>query len=262
MKRTEISVDIAAFPTPFAGILQNARVFDSSCSAGARVYYIEKDGGYFLKRAARGTLEKEAAQTRYFHDLGLSAAVLDYRTEKECDWLLTARVLGEDCTHRIYLEDPARLCDLIAAKLRALHETGTAGCPVQDHTASYIATVEKNYHSGVFDPEFLPPVMGDMSAKEAFAYFEAHKSLLETNTLLHGDYCLPNILLDGWGFSGFIDLGNGGVGDRHVDLFWGAWTLAFNLGTDAYRDRFFDAYGRDMIDLPRIDLVGIAECFG
>jgi kanamycin kinase len=101
-----------------------------------------------------------------------------------------------------------------------------------------------------------------MDKNEAFAYFEIHRSFLETNTLLHGDFCLPNILLDDWKFSGFIDLGNGGVGDRHVDLFWGAWTLAFNLGTDAYRDRFFDAYGRDRIDLDLVNLVGVAECFG
>ena len=262
MKRTEISVNITDFPAPFAHLLQNTRVFDSSCSPQARVYYIEKANGYFLKRAARGSLAKEAAQTNYFHSLGLSAAVLDYRTEGEYDWLLTARVAGEDCTHTDYLADPARLCDLIATRLRALHEQGTADCPVQDHTANYIATVEKNYRAGVFDPSFLPPVMGDMDKNAAYTYFEAHKHLLETNTLLHGDYCLPNILLNGWSFSGFIDLGNGGVGDRHVDLFWGAWTLGFNLGTDAYRDRFFDAYGRDLLDFDRIALVGFAECFG
>lgn len=262
MKRTEISVDITDFPIPFRSFLQNASVFDSSCSPEARVFFIEKDGGYYLKRAPRGMLEKEAAQARYFHTLGLSAAVLDYRVDGAHDWLLTARVAGEDCTHAVYLSDPARLCDLIATRLRALHEMDATDCPVRNHTARYVETVEQNHRKGMFDPAFLPPVMGDISKNEAFSYFEAHKHLLKTNTLLHGDYCLPNILLDNWKFSGFIDLGNGGIGDRHVDLFWGAWTLAFNLGTDAYRDRFFDAYGRDRIDLDLVDLVGVAECFG
>ena len=262
MKRAEIPVNIADFPVPFCHLLQNARVFDSSCSPEARVFFIDRDGGLFLKRAAAGTLKKEALQTRYFHEKGLSAPVLDYREENGFDWLLTARVAGEDCTHEDYLADPARLCDLIATRLRALHELSCANCPVADHTANYVATVEKNNLAGIFDPSFLPPVMGDMDKNAAFSYFDAHKSALQTNTLLHGDYCLPNILLDNWEFSGFIDLGNGGVGDRHVDLFWGAWTLAFNLGTDAYRDRFFDAYGRDRIDLDLVDLVGVAECFG
>ena len=262
MKRTEISVNVTDFPIPFAGFMENARVFDSSCSPQARVYYIEKDGGYFLKRAAPGTLCKEAVQARYFHSLGLGAEVLEHRTENGFDWLLTARLAGEDCTHACYLDDPARLSELLGTRLRALHELDPTLCPVADHTANYIATIEKNYAARVFDPSFLPPVMGDMDAEDAYSHFLAHKHLLETNTLLHGDYCLPNILLDNWRFSGFIDLGNGGVGDPHVDLFWGAWTLCFNLGTDAYRDRFFDAYGRDKLDLSRIDLVGVAECFG
>ncbi|KZK04807.1 putative aminoglycoside 3'-phosphotransferase (Kanamycin kinase) [Lactococcus cremoris] len=52
------------------------------------------------------------------------------------------------------------------------------------------------------------------------------------------------------------------VGDRHIDLFWGTWTLNFNIGTDQYRDRFFDAYGRDKIDIDRLKLIGCCEVFG
>ena len=95
-----------------------------------------------------------------------------------------------------------------------------------------------------------------------FAFLEQNKHLLAHDTLLHGDYCLPNIMLDEWRFSGFIDVGNGGVGDRHVDLFWGAWTLAFNLKTEAYRERFFDAYGRDKVEDHLLSVVAAAEVFG
>jgi kanamycin kinase len=101
-----------------------------------------------------------------------------------------------------------------------------------------------------------------MDVEKAYQTVRENAHLLQSDTLLHGDYCLPNILLSDWRFTGFIDLGNGGVGDRHVDLFWGAWTLRFNLKTDAYRQRFFDAYGNDLIDRERLVLIGIAECFG
>ena len=69
-------------------------------------------------------------------------------------------------------------------------------------------------------------------------------------------------MLDQWKFSGFIDLGNGGIGDRHVDLFWGAWSLQYNLKTDQYRERFFDAYGRKEIHQEVLDLIGAIEVFG
>ena len=95
----------------------------------------------------------------------------------------------------------------------------------------------------------------------AYGVLQDGKHALKNEVLIHGDYCLPNIMLDNWRFSGFIDLGLGGVGDRHVDLFWGAWTLGFNLGTDKYRERFFDAYGRDKVDRELLKVIAAAEVF-
>ena len=63
-------------------------------------------------------------------------------------------------------------------------------------------------------------------------------------------------------FSSFIDLGAGGVGDRHVDLFWGAWTLNFNLKTDSYKDVFFSSYGKERIEKEALEAVSAAEIFG
>ena len=79
--------------------------------------------------------------------------------------------------------------------------------------------------------------------------------------LLHGDYCLPNVILDDWRFSGFIDLDHAGLSDRHIDVFWGAWTLWFNLHTSAYCNRFLDAYGRDVIDEGKLAAIAAMECF-
>ena len=261
MKRTLITVDVGEYPATYRPLLQGAAVYDSSCSPEARVLLIERDGGCFLKSAPAGTLRNEAVMTRYFGEKGLGATVLDHRTEAGRDWLLTTRVAGEDCTH--YLEDPKRLCDLIATRLRALHELPVFDCPVPDRTSSFLAAAEEGYRIGRCDLDFHAPPQGPfVTAKEAFGFLQENKHLLARDTLLHGDYCLPNIMLDNWRFSGFIDVGNGGVGDRHVDLFWGAWTLAFNLKTEAYRDRFFDAYGRDKIEPHLLSVVAAAEVFG
>ena len=262
MKRTLIDSLPAGIPQIAKDLACGAKIYDSSCSPEARVYFIERDGGYYLKRAALGTLEREATMTEYFHKKGLGAHVVDYATYGEYDWLLTERVPGEDCTHDTYKSDPERLCDLLARELRKLHEIDASDCPVQDRMSEYIALAEKNYATDNYSREHFPDSFGYRSAEEAYTALQKGKNELKNEVLLHGDYCFPNVMLDDWKLSGFIDLGNGGVGDRHVDLFWGAWTLAFNLGTDAYRDRFFDAYGRDRIDLDLVDLVGVAECFG
>ena len=257
MKRTLTTPDLAHIPAVFHPLLSGTRVYDSSCSPEARVLYIEREGGLFLKSAPRGTLEKEAQMARYFHKKGLGAPVLEYLSE-ECDWLLTARVRGEDGTHASYLADPKRLAEKMGEMLRALHEEDFSDCPVKARMNDYFATVEENYRKGLFDLSFADFA----TAEKAYRRATAGAPYLQNDTLIHGDFCLPNFLMENWRFAGYIDLGNGGVGDRHVDLFWGAWTLNFNLHTDRYRDRFFDAYGRDRIEEEALLTVAAAEVFG
>ena len=262
MKRTLIDALPEGAPSGAAELARGGRVYDSSCSPEARVYFIERDDGYYLKRAAVGTLTREAVMTEYFHKKGLGAQVLNYTSDDEYDWLLTSRVVGEDCTHGLYKSDPRRLCDLLATELRVLHELDFSDCPVKDRMSEYIALAERNFATGNYSTEHFPDNFGYRTAEEAYAALEAGKHEFKNEVLLHGDYCFPNVMLDNWRLSGFIDLGNGGVGDRHIDLFWGAWSLGFNLGTDEYRERFFDAYGRDKIESHKLEIIAAAEVFG
>lgn len=264
MKRTEIDINKIILPDELYSLTRGARIYDSSCSPEARVYFADRDGGYYIKSAPSGSLKKEADMTAFFHSKGLSAEVIAYLPDRNGrDFLVTSRVQGEDLTHKIYLDDPKRLCDLFAVILRELHSLDFDGCPVTDRMGDYFALAEQNYRKGVFDKGlFSEEKYKNMTADKAWKTVCEGRELLRSDTLIHGDYCLPNVMLDDWRFSGFIDLGNGGVGDRHVDIFWGAWTLWFNLHTDQYKDRFFDAYGRDRINADALRIVELAEMFG
>ncbi|MDR2569199.1 MAG: aminoglycoside 3'-phosphotransferase [Oscillospiraceae bacterium] len=261
MTLTPIEPNIDDYPAELHPVLSGAKLFDSSCSPEAKVIFIDKNGGYFLKSAPKGSLEREATMTRYFHNKGLAADVLTY-ISNEHDWLLTEKIYGDDCTAAKYLEQPERLAETLGERLALLHSLDYADCPVQDHTKRYLEKMECNKRSDIYDKSHFPDSFGYASAKEAWAVVVNHNHLLKTDTLLHGDYCLPNVILDDWRLSGFIDLDNSGVGDRHVDIFWGAWTLWFNLKTEKYRQRFFDAYGRERIDEEVLRVVAACEVFG
>jgi len=238
---TPITIDINDYPAEFHSVLTNAKIYDSSCSPEAKVIFIDKDDGYFLKSAAEGTLEKEAVMTRYFHSKGLSAKVLGY-VSCDDDWFLTEKIHGEDCVAAKYLEQPERLCDTMAELLLDLHSMDFADCPVPNYNEVYVSMARRH-------------VKTDADHK----VIDIAERTFEANVLLHGDYCLPNIILKDWTFSGFIDLGCAGVGDRQIDIFWGAWTLNYNLKTDKYKQRFFDAYGRTKIDEEKIKIVHTIE---
>ncbi|HEY8420068.1 MAG TPA: phosphotransferase [Clostridia bacterium] len=142
-----------------------------------------------------------------------------------------------------------------------LHSQNPQGCPVPDHTSEYLETAEKNYKSGKFNKENIFGLEFGYPA-DAWRFAEERKRLLKSDTLIHGDYCLPNVILNDWRFSGFIDVGNGGVGDKHVDIFWATWSLWFNLKTNKYTNYFIDAYGRDKIDNEVLRFVSVVEMFG
>ncbi len=258
-KRIENTANI--FPDTIKEIINGGVVYDSSCSSEATVYYIEKENGFFVKHGRKGALDKEAKMTDYFHTKGLSAKVLKYISD-ESDWLITEKVSGEDCICKEYLSDPKRLCDITAEKLRMLHSIDFSDCPIQNRNEIYINTAIENYRSGNYDKTHFPDSFGYADAESAIDMVLKNKHRFKSDVLLHGDYCLPNIMLDNWKFSGFIDLGNGGVGDRHIDLFWGAWTLNFNFNTEQYRERFFDAYGRQDIDFDMLRVIAAFEVFG
>ncbi|MBR2370928.1 MAG: aminoglycoside 3'-phosphotransferase [Clostridia bacterium] len=262
MKRTLITPDLSAIPQRFHTLIRDANVYDSHCASGADVYFVDKYDGLFLKSAPKGSLVTEYTLASFFANKGLAPEILDFFSTDVKDWMLTKKAQGEDATHQMYLDDPKRLCDTVATTLRYLHSLDISDCPVQSHTARYISTATRNYLTGNYDSTLFPDNWGYASAEEAWRVVEQNKYRLKDEVLLHGDYCLPNIILNNWRFSAFIDLGNGGVGDRHVDLFWGVWTLFFNLGTDKYSSRFLDVYGRDAVDPDMLKVIAAFEVFG
>ena len=255
MKLTPIQIDLNHFPNEFHSLLNHAKLYDSSSSENAKVYFIDNDEGYFLKSAAQGTLQREAEMTRYFHQKGLATEVLSYiSTDK--DWLLTRKVQGEDCVHRMHLSQPERLCDTLAEILLHLHQEDPTGCPVPNYTDKYLKRAKQNYIAGIFNTK-----RGLTSPQDAWNIVEKNCHLLKSDTLIHGDYCLPNIILKDWKFSAFIDVDHGGIGDRHIDIFWALWSLNYNLKTDRYNQRFLDAYGPHLVNPETLALISAIESF-
>ena len=62
------------------------------------------------------------------------------------------------------------------------------------------------------------------------------------HVLIHGDYCLPNVLVHDGRLSAVVDVGLAGLGNPETDLAAGVWTLQYNYGKGHART-FLDAYG-------------------
>ena len=221
MKKNLVEININHFPVRLHFALESARIYDSSCHSGAMVLY--SDLGYYIKIDAKDKLRMEAGLTERFSQMGLGAEFVCYVSEDR-DYLVTREVTGQDMTH--YLDEPELLCRILAESLRQLHAQPVEGLPTSLSMETYAP--EKGYG-------------------------------LKHDTLIHGDACLPNLIMENGEFRSFIDVGQAGVGDRHIDLYWAIWSLQYNLGTDRYTDLFLNLYGRDEVDEELLKIVAEVE---
>lgn len=244
-----------SFPDAIEKMIGQAQVYDSSCSENARVYYAEN--GLYVKTAAKGALAHEAQMGRLFAARQLGPEVLYYA---EGDWLVTREVPGQDLTH--FLDQPERLCHQMGYVLRKLHEHKAGDAPEAPAFSLYHEGVKRGVCEADFQKYVLLDSFGIRTHEEAFGLAKEGLSALRQDVLIHGDACLPNMMMADGKITSFIDFAASGAGDRHIDLFWAVWSLAFNLKTERYTALFLDAYGRDKVDEQKLRIVAALEALG
>lgn len=249
MLKTKININIDDFPAELHDLLRSGEIYDSSSSPNARTLYCT--AGFYIKSAPSGSLALEADLGRRFHSMKLGVEVIHYISAKQ-DYLVTRRALGDDLLH--HLDDSKTVCRILASALRMLHSQPIENLPVSALFRTYAQPKSESSN------ECLQIRMFPFASKEeAQRIIQEGRHKLKADTLIHGDACLPNFICHNGSFSTFIDLGQAGVGDRHMDLFWAIWSLEFNLQTDRYTDCFLDLYGRESVDLEALKVVAALE---
>ncbi|WP_127578993.1 aminoglycoside 3'-phosphotransferase [Paenibacillus koleovorans] len=242
MKRHEAQVDIATMPQELQPWIRDSVFQDSSCSEQARTYLVQgSERKAFLKISARGSLEKEYVMMGFLHGHGMAPEAVAYVQDDQFDYFLSEAAEGEDGVSGGHRDDPDRLAEAFGRHLRMLHELPVTGCPYPERMAEMVREAGDKHPEGLQEADNrLLALLEQPSPRDSFV-------------IIHGDYCLPNIIMEDYQFRAFFDLDYGGIGDRHWDLYWGLWTLGYNLKTDRYGDRFLDAYGRAEFDPRRLE---------
>lgn len=257
MQKRSIHISPETFPGALQYLFQGAKVYDSSCSSNATVYYA--DSGYYIKADAPGELKREAELTRLFYQQGLGPEPIAYLTADR-DYLVTREVMGQDLTHMCH--QPEALCAVLAKALHLLHSRPIAGLPLSIRQERYWGFAKREIHGGVYDSVAGMPRYPIHSQEQAWSIMQEKGHLLKADTLIHGDACLPNFIACKGQFAAFVDLAMAGAGDRHIDLYWALWSLQYNLKTDKYADLFLDLYGRDRFSEDALQAVAAFEVFG
>jgi kanamycin kinase len=239
-----------ALPAAVAEWLGDAELSETSGCSATQTFLVlraSQPRRCFLKVGAGGSLAAAAAMHGFLHGRGLAPAVLRF-VSADRDCLVLAAAAGAD--GRAWLSEPGRLAAAFGRAVRRLHAVPAAECPC-------VAPVYRPAAFSQANLDRIAPFIGVADARAAGAELAAGAGALRADAVLHGDCCLPNLVLHEWEFSGFVDLGAGGVGDRHFDLAMALWSLSFNLGSTEWGAHFIDAYGRDAVDARRLRICGL-----
>lgn len=171
--------------------------------------------------------------------------VIDYGTADGVEWLLTLALPGIDATEEQFIRDPQSLVSLLAQGLKSLHETPAQDCPFSFRLSEAIPHVHRRLEAGKIDPQRdFHPEHAHLTPSQALAVLETTQPAAEDVVLCHGDYCLPNVMIDNGRVSGYVDLGELGLADRWWDLAIATWSVTWNLGP-GWEDTFLEVYGVD-----------------
>jgi aminoglycoside phosphotransferase len=212
----------------------------------------------FLKAEARGgegELRAERARLEWIGERLPVPRVRLFAADAACDYLLTREIPGIDASDALHGRDIERLVALLADGMRRIHRLPIAACPFDHGLEARIAAARERMRRGLVDEEDFDAICQGRTAEDLFQEILRTRPAGEDLVFTHGDYCLPNILLDGGQLSGFIDWGRAGVADRYQDLALAARSLAHNFGA-AGVPQLFEAYG---IPLPNSDKIAFYQ---
>jgi kanamycin kinase len=163
-------------------------------------------------------LERERVRLEWLSPRHPAPRVVDHGTDGDAQWLLTEALPGDSAVGDTWRARRPEAIRAIAAGLRAIHAIS-----IDDFPAEWAAEVWAGRQPASLGPR--PPINDPV--------------------LVHGDACAPNTLIsDDGAWTGNVDFGDLGVGDRWADLAVASLSLDWNFG-EGHQEELFDAYGID-----------------
>jgi aminoglycoside phosphotransferase len=198
-------------------------------------------------------------------DAGLPVpAVLEYRVHRDVEFLLSEAGVGAPASDNQWGRASTRVATALGRALARLHATDVTTCPFDRRVSRQLDEARARVANGqVREDDFDEPRLGRRAA-DLFDDLLRMVPSREDLVFVHGDFCLPNVLLsndDGdIRVTGLVDCGRAGVGDRHQDLALAIRSLEYNFDADAVAP-FLTAYAGPPIDSRTVEFFTILDEF-
>ncbi len=197
---------------------------------------------------------RERQMLQWLPQQAASPRLLAWEETADTSYLLMTRLPGDMACTPFWLARPRELVEQLAQALHSLWQVDIAHCPSDCRLEHKLRQARYNLEHGLVDVENTEPETfgpGGFADPEALLRWLEANAPREEPVLSHGDFCLPNVFLQGGQLSGFLDLGRCGIADKWCDIAILARSLRHNysgyytgISHPGYREELlFDALG-------------------
>lgn len=148
-------------------------------------------------------------------------------------------------------EEKRRNIKILAEGLKKIHSISMTSCPINNTPDKLLQLAKERVEKGDVDATQFDKRWSDKSPEELFEEVVKIKPNKYDLVFSHGDYCLPNILVEERSLSGFVDWSWGGINDRYFDFAAVIWSIGYNYGEE-WVNYFLEDYGIENIDWNRL----------
>ena len=216
--------------------------------------------------AAELRLDREDERLRWMHERGLFVpAVREYGCIGGFEYLVLDEIAGVDASNAEWSGQSLEVVTAIGVALARLHRTSIDDCPFDQRVARQIEEARVHVAAGrVREHEFDERRLG-RRASEILGDLLATVPPDEDLVLVHGDFCLPNVILSvvpggGIEVAGLVDCGRAGVADRYQDLALAIRSIDGNIGSE-WVAPFLRAYGLDIVREDKVEFFMLLDEF-
>lgn len=144
--------------------------------------------------------------------------VIYYKEHGNYEYMLMKKIEGKDLSELISYVDKKELIRSIARELKKLHSVDISECKIDKRLMYKLSKAQHRVNNDLVDMENIEEDNKGRSAMDIFQELLIKKPSKEELVFTHGDYSLANIIIKDNKVSGLIDVGNGGLADRYVDI--------------------------------------------
>lgn len=223
-------------------------IFRGATHAGQPVYLKIATGDLV------GDLLDEAARLNWIDGRVSTPRILATVEDQGIAYLLMTELPGSPA----HLVGGGESVRALAEALRSIHQLPVEANPFVGLVERELVQAESRTQAGEIDVESFYSSVGS-SPDSVLAQL---KGAVPTDELVftHGDYCLPNVIVEGGEVSGVIDWSLASVADVHRDFMSAELTIRRNLD-EAAIDLFYSVYGRSNVDEDRVRYFWLLDQF-